>query len=109
MKKSLILLTLMLAGCAETTMLGYPGTRYASVPTSDIEVYFEKGAPAECTQIAMTIPPVSSKLSDAIDYLRSEASDVGGNYVNIKHLGYSVGWSGSANKTLLGVIYRCNK
>lgn len=109
MKKTTILLAFMLAGCADTAMLGYPGVRYDTIPESNVQVYYNASVPSGCSQVALSIVPIKRSLSDAIDFAREEASKAGGNYVNITSLSYTVNAFGSGNKNFISVIYRCNK
>ncbi len=112
MEKLFLLSGLMLlAGCADTALLGHENTHYQPIAKKEVDVYHGI-VPQNCQQIGMTvltISPFSGNLKKEIDELREEAAEIGGNYVNIETYKYVAGFFSSNAWHMTGTIYRCQK
>lgn len=103
MKKNILLLSLLLAGCSSTHIM--VAQSFAPVKPEDVKVVFKEMPPCDYEEIAMINTPYSWNSDSALKKARKQAAKIGSDYIKVT----KVETNDDNDAKIEAVAYKCNE
>lgn len=103
MKRSLLLIALMMGGCSSTHMMVTQS--FTPVKPELVKVVFKEMPPCDYEEIAMIHTPYSWSSDSALKKARRQAAKIGADYIKVTH----VQTNDDNDAKIEAVAYKCNE